>query len=114
MGRSPIYQGRIVDLGLEDVVLPNGAHVQLEVIRHPRRGPFLIEVNPRFPAWVYLSAGAGANLPWAAVRLARGERVTPLRTRPGAFYARMAWDAVAPVERMGALAVEGMVSGHGA
>ena len=34
MGRSPIYQGRIVDLGLEDVVLPNGARVQLEVIRH--------------------------------------------------------------------------------
>jgi ADP-ribose pyrophosphatase len=34
MGRSPIYQGRIVDLGLEDVVLPNGAKVQLEVIRH--------------------------------------------------------------------------------
>jgi ADP-ribose pyrophosphatase len=34
MGRSPIYKGRIVDLGLEDVVLPNGAKVQLEVIRH--------------------------------------------------------------------------------
>jgi ADP-ribose pyrophosphatase len=34
MGRSPIYQGRIVDLGLEDVVLPNGAKVELEVIRH--------------------------------------------------------------------------------
>jgi carbamoyl-phosphate synthase large subunit len=85
---------------------------ELEVIRHPKRGPFLIEVNPRFPAWVYLSAGAGANLPWAAVRLARGERVTPLRTRPGVFYVRMAWDAIAPVERMGALAVEGTVAGH--
>jgi ADP-ribose pyrophosphatase len=34
MGRSPIYQGRIVDLGLEEVVLPNGAQVELEVIRH--------------------------------------------------------------------------------
>jgi carbamoyl-phosphate synthase large subunit len=87
---------------------------ELEVIRHARRGPFLIEVNPRFPAWVYLSAGTGANLPWAAVQLARGERVAPLTARPGAFYARMAWDAIAPVERMGMLAVEGMVSGHGA
>ncbi|HYE90715.1 MAG TPA: ATP-grasp domain-containing protein [Terriglobales bacterium] len=85
---------------------------ELEVIRHPRRGLFLIEVNPRFPAWVYLSAGAGANLPWAAVRLARGEEVAPLTTRAGAFYARMAWDATAPVERMGALAVEGVVDGH--
>lgn len=85
---------------------------ELEVIRHPRRGPFLIEVNPRFPAWIYLAAGAGANLPWAAVRLARGERVEPLRARPGTFYARMAWDATASVERMGALAVEGRVDGH--
>ncbi len=85
---------------------------ELEVIRHPRRGPVLIEVNPRFPAWVFLSAGAGANLPWAAVRLARGERVTALRPRSGTFYARMAWDAVASVDRMGALAVEGQVTGH--
>jgi carbamoyl-phosphate synthase large subunit len=87
---------------------------ELEVIRHGKRGPFLIEVNPRFPAWIYLAAGTGANLPWAAVRLARGERGAPLRARPGAFYARMAWDAVAPVDRMGTLAVEGVVSGHGA
>ena len=84
---------------------------ELEVIRHPRRGPFLIEVNPRFPAWVYLSAGAGANLPWAAVRLARGERVAPLSARAGTCYARIAWDATASVDRMAALAVEGKVSG---
>jgi carbamoyl-phosphate synthase large subunit len=80
---------------------------ELEVIRHPRRGPFLIEVNPRFPAWVFLSAGAGANLPGAAVSVARGERVTPLAARAGAVYVRMAWDATASVERMGMLAVEG-------
>jgi carbamoyl-phosphate synthase large subunit len=85
---------------------------ELEVIRHPRRGPFVIEANPRFPAWVYLSAGAGANLPWATVRLARGERVNSLRPRPGTFYVRQAWDATASVERMGALSVEGRVDGN--
>jgi carbamoyl-phosphate synthase large subunit len=85
---------------------------ELEVIRDPRRGFFLLEVNPRFPAWIYLSAGAGANLPWAAVRVARGGRVPPLHPRAGAFYVRMAWDAIAPVERMGALAVDGRVTGH--
>ena len=31
-------------------------------------------MNPRFPAWCYLSAGAGVNLPWAVVELARGRR----------------------------------------
>jgi carbamoyl-phosphate synthase large subunit len=85
---------------------------ELEVLRHPRRGTFLIEVNGRFPAWVFLSAGTGANLPWAALRIARGEDVTPMTARAGAFYVRMAWDATASVDRMGALAVEGRVSGH--
>ena len=31
----PIYKGRIVDLRLEEVTLPNGTTVTLEMIRHP-------------------------------------------------------------------------------
>jgi carbamoyl-phosphate synthase large subunit len=85
---------------------------ELEVIRHPRLGTFLIEVNPRFPGWILLSAGAGVNLPWAAVQLARGEGVATRHGRAGAFYVRIAWDVTAPVDRMGALAVEGKVSGR--
>jgi len=30
-----IYKGRVVDLRLETVTLPNGASVELELIRHP-------------------------------------------------------------------------------
>jgi len=85
---------------------------ELEVIRHPRRGAILIEVNPRFPGWIYLSAAAGANLPWAAVRLARGERVSALAARARTFYTRMAWDVTAPMDRMAALAVDGKVGGR--
>lgn len=33
--RRTIYDGRIVRLGLESVRLPNGATVELEVLRHP-------------------------------------------------------------------------------
>jgi ADP-ribose diphosphatase len=33
--RREIYRGRIVDLGIEPVTLPNGAEVELEVVRHP-------------------------------------------------------------------------------
>ena len=32
---KPIFQGRIVKLNLETVTLPNGATVELEIIRHP-------------------------------------------------------------------------------
>ena len=34
-GRREIYRGRVVHLGVETVALPNGATVELEVIRHP-------------------------------------------------------------------------------
>jgi carbamoyl-phosphate synthase large subunit len=33
---------------------------------------YLIEVNPRFPAWVYMAAAAGINLPERMVRLLTG------------------------------------------
>jgi ADP-ribose pyrophosphatase len=33
--RRQVYRGRIVDLGIEEVKLPNGVEVELEVIRHP-------------------------------------------------------------------------------
>jgi len=34
IARREIYRGRVVDLGVETVTLPNGATVELEVIRH--------------------------------------------------------------------------------
>ena len=33
--RRTIYKGRIVDLGIEPVTLPNGVALDLEIIRHP-------------------------------------------------------------------------------
>lgn len=33
--RRQIYRGRILDVGIEQVQLPNGTGVELEVIRHP-------------------------------------------------------------------------------
>jgi ADP-ribose pyrophosphatase len=35
MTSKPIYAGRVVNLNLETVTLPNGATVELEVIHHP-------------------------------------------------------------------------------
>lgn len=33
--RTPIYQGRAIDVGIEQVALPNGVETELEIIRHP-------------------------------------------------------------------------------
>ena len=36
---------------------------------------FLIEINPRFPAWVYFATGVGVNLPARMLRSALGQPV---------------------------------------
>ena len=49
----------------------------------------LIEINPRFPAWVYFATGVGVNLPAALVRQAIGSAVSPSETYPaGQLYVR--------------------------
>ncbi|MEK7280047.1 MAG: NUDIX hydrolase, partial [Nitrospirota bacterium] len=35
LSKKNIYKGRIVDLNIEQVKLPNGKHIELEVIHHP-------------------------------------------------------------------------------
>ena len=53
--------------------------LELELMRDDATGePNLIEMNPRFPAWIHLAVAAGQNLPAALVRIALGERVPPL------------------------------------
>ncbi len=46
---------------------------ELEVlIEEKTRDIYLLEVNPRFPAWVYMAASCGINLPERMVRLLMG------------------------------------------
>ncbi|MEI8254524.1 MAG: ATP-grasp domain-containing protein [Deltaproteobacteria bacterium] len=68
---------------------------ELEVIRDPRGGYHVLEINPRFPAWSYLSAGAGMNLPFAVAQLAAGQRVEPMQDyRVGTMFVRIAIDQI--------------------
>lgn len=32
---DPVYRGRIIQLGIESVTMPNGVAVELEIVRHP-------------------------------------------------------------------------------
>ncbi len=46
---------------------------ELEVIIEDKtRDLFLLEVNPRFPAWIYMAAACGINLPERMVRMLTG------------------------------------------
>ncbi len=56
---------------------------------------YLIEINPRFPAWVYFATGAGINLPARLLRAALGlpfERASTYK--PGRLYIRYTYDMV--------------------
>ncbi len=81
---------------------------EVEVIKDRDGGYHLLEVNPRFPAWTYLSAGAGMNLPYAVVQLARGHCVTPLTSyRVGAMFVRISIDQLASLEDYQAVVTHG-------
>jgi len=78
---------------------------EIEVIRDRHGEYHLLEVNPRFPAWTYLSAGAGMNLPWAVVRLATGQPVQPMENyEVGTMFVRIAIDQIARLEDLRAVA----------
>lgn len=65
---------------------------EVEMLRAHQDGRLhLIEINPRFPAWLQLATEAGVNLPLGLVRLARGEPLPRYRApKVGAWYVRHA------------------------
>jgi len=68
---------------------------ELELMRAPTDELYCMEINPRFPAWVYLTAAAGQNQPAALVRLALGEVVAPFEGYAvGRMFIRYAWDLI--------------------
>ncbi len=84
---------------------------ELELMRGARDGQYyLLEINPRVPAWVRLTVAAGQNMPWALVRLALGEDVPPFRDYvSGAMTLRQTYDVVSPMSMYEALSMTGKI-----
>lgn len=81
---------------------------EVEMLRGKDGTPYLIEVNPRFPAWVYLATAAGVNLPLALVHLAQGRALPPAADyRAGVFYVRHASEAIGDLDDIEALMTYG-------
>ncbi|HNV68845.1 MAG TPA: ATP-grasp domain-containing protein [Candidatus Ozemobacteraceae bacterium] len=58
---------------------------------------YLIEINPRFPAWIYLSHGAGCNLPELLLQHLyekNRSRSSTVFARPGTLFLRYAQDMI--------------------
>jgi carbamoyl-phosphate synthase large subunit len=71
---------------------------ELELMQDKAGDLFIMEINPRFPAWIYLTAAAGQNQPGALVKMALGEAVEKLTEyQVGKMFIRYALDHVADV-----------------
>lgn len=68
---------------------------ELECIADREGTIYLIEINPRFPAWTYFATGVGINLPSRLVRAALGLPLGALPSYPaGKLFMRYTYEIV--------------------
>ena len=80
--------------------------MELEMIKTQRGEYYLIEINPRIPAWVYLAVGAGQNIPEALIKLALGEEVQPMTSyKIGKMFVRYSYDMIVDLEKFAAISM---------
>ncbi|MBK6680221.1 MAG: ATP-grasp domain-containing protein [Ignavibacteriales bacterium] len=85
--------------------------MELEFMKSETTGEYyLLEINPRFPAWVYLAPGAGQNLPAAMVKMAFGEKIKPFdHYTIGKMFVRCSWDLLADVSKLAQISTLGVL-----
>lgn len=85
--------------------------LEVEAIRSARDGEFyLIELNPRFPAWIYLAKAAGMNLPYLYLQLALDQPVTEkMEYRPGVVFTNHTTNLITDLDRISTLFTDGEI-----
>lgn len=83
--------------------------LEVEIMKQQGSGQYyLLEINPRFPAWVYLSAGSGQNLPYSVAELALGRRPKPFKKyKVGTLFVRFASDIICPISYLDSISTVG-------
>ncbi|WP_158860648.1 ATP-grasp domain-containing protein [Lunatibacter salilacus] len=126
IGAVPMRKTYITDKGkgwggitLEDPVMLELTHkiisqtnwrggMELELIRTSDNELYMIEINPRLPAWVYLAVAAGQNLPEALVLLAMGMEVKPFTHYDvGKMFIRYSYDMICDLKEFEQLSTKG-------
>lgn len=82
--------------------------MELEMIKTRKNEYYLVEINPRIPAWVYFAVGVGQNIPEALVKLALNMPVKPYKSyKIGTMFIRYSWDMIVPMEKFQQLSTTG-------
>lgn len=72
---------------------------ELELMKNNDGEFYILEINPRIPAWVYLAVGVGQNIPEALVKLALGMDTEPFTDYAvGKMFIRYSWDMIVDLE----------------
>lgn len=83
---------------------------ELEYIRTTEDKLMLLEVNPRFPAWIYAASAAGQNLPAALLKLALGLPIVPYETyEDGKMFIRYAWEIITDISEFQKFSTQGVL-----
>ena len=81
---------------------------ELELMKNRENELYLLEINPRMPAWIYLAVGVGQNIPEALVNLALGKKVPPFKSyQVGKMFVRYAWDMIVDREEFEQISIYG-------
>lgn len=81
---------------------------ELEFIKTKKDEYYLLEMNPRFPAWVYLANGCGQNHPEVLVKMALGETVQPMTEyKSGKMFIRYSFDQIVDISEFQKISTTG-------
>lgn len=84
--------------------------MELELIKTGKGEYFLVEINPRIPAWVYLAVGAGQNIPEALIKLALGWEVRPMESyKIGKMFIRYSYDLIVDLDKFESISMKGEI-----
>jgi len=82
--------------------------LELEFMKTNEDEYYLIEINPRFPAWCYLTVGSGQNQVEAAVNIGMGKDVVPFNQYDvGKMFIRYAYDMIVDMSEFEKISTQG-------
>ena len=81
---------------------------ELELMKNKDGEYYLLEINPRIPAWIYLAVGVGQNIPEALTRLAMGWETKAYESyEAGKMFIRYAWDMIVDLHEFEQISTNG-------
>ncbi|MBU2446858.1 MAG: ATP-grasp domain-containing protein [Bacteroidetes bacterium] len=83
--------------------------LELEILKRSEDNQYyMLEINSRLPAWVYLTEQAGQNLPYCLVQLALGKKIEPYKNYEiGKMFIRCSYDLISDMKTFEKISVFG-------